>query len=86
MSEVFNAEKVYKKIKSTQSKYEEKIHCPMILHTMYNNGTVSSFCIAATISDSTFYQWVSKHSLFQECYRIGYMYARENWEECGRIF
>ncbi len=78
-----NAEELYKQIKFGK-KYVEELHCPMIIKTMHDLGTVSGFCKMAGISDSTFYDWVIKYSLFNECYRAGRMLALEAWEEEGR--
>ena len=83
----FNAEEIYKKIKTQgNSKYIEEIHCPMILRIMNdkNKGTMSAFCVEAIIGDTIFYDWLNRHDIFLQCYAIGKMVARENWEQEGR--
>lgn len=79
-----NATKIYKDIKSNSTAYEEEKHCPMIIKVMSEQGTESAFCVIAEIADTTFYAWKKKYPIFNECYRIGCMLARENWEEEGR--
>lgn len=82
----FNAEKIYKKLKKSPTKYIEKTHCPLILQTMYdkNKGTISSFCSQVLISETTFYKWCKEYPLFMQCYSLGKMMTRENWEQEGR--
>lgn len=79
-----NIDYIYKKLKLNATGYTEEIHCPMVLKCMDESGTVSAFCVEAMISDSTFYRWINKHVLFNDCYRIGCMIARENWENEGK--
>ncbi len=81
-----DAEKLYRKLKKGPTKFVEKIHCPMIIDVLSSSlkGTVSAFCIKAQISDCTFYEWCKKHNVFNYCYRVGLMFARENWEDEGR--
>ena len=83
---VEEAKKLYKEIKGRPTKYDEAIHCPMILQVMSDSekGTLSAFCIEAKISERTFYQWLNAHELFEECYSVGKMFSRENWEKDGR--
>lgn len=76
---------IYKKVKDYKVKYDEEIHCPMILTTMMRSGRYSAFCLEAIISEDKFYRWLREHDLFRECYSIGKMYARESWEEEGLI-
>jgi len=80
------AKKLYKEIKGRPTKYDEDIHCQMILQVMADSekGTLSSFCVEAKISERAFYKWLHAHELFEECYSLGKMYARKNWEEEGR--
>lgn len=80
------AKGLFNAIKGRPTKYDEKIHCPMILQVMSDSvkGTLSAFCVEAKISERTFYKWLYAHKLFEECYSIGKMFARENWEEHGR--
>lgn len=80
-----DAKSIYKKAKlGRRSQYKEETHCIMVMNVMNEKGTVSAFCKAAQISDSTFWRWTLQYSVFDECYRIGAMVARENWEEEGR--
>lgn len=80
-------QQLYKKIKGGNSIYKEELHCPMILEVMSSSsgGTVSAFCVKALISDTTFYRWISKYPIFSECYRIGNMISRQQWEDEGRL-
>lgn len=79
-----DAKRLYQQYKKTGIPlYKEEVHCPMIVETMSSNGTMSSFCVQACISDTTFYRWMHQHELFHECYRIGCMIARDNWEKEG---
>jgi len=79
--------KIYEKICSGTSSYDEEKHCPLILEVLSdpNRGTMSAFCVEAFITDSTFYRWIAKHNIFHSCYRYGLMKARENWESEGRL-
>lgn len=65
------------------SLYEEKIHCPMILRVMATKGTMTAFCKEAMISDGSFSRWRRKYPEFEECYQIGKMISKANWEEEG---
>ncbi len=77
---------LFNKIKSKRPRYIEELHCPMALSIFSSsNGTISKFCNEAVISDNTFYGWVGKHENFSECYRIGAMMGRFQWEEEGRL-
>lgn len=80
------AKELYKEIKGRPTKYDEDIHCHMILQVMADSekGTLSAFCVEAKISERTFYKWLHAHAFFEECYSLGKMYARKNWEEEGR--
>lgn len=75
-----NIDELFEKIKRRPTLYDEELHCPMILYAMLNQGRVSAFCVKATISEQTFYTWVKNHTLFHQCYMVGEVYARENWE------
>ncbi len=81
-----DAEGIYQKLKRRPTLYEEEKHCPLIIRIMSDNnkGTLSAFCVEALVSDTTVWRWVAKHELFQECYLLAKMFARENWEEEGR--
>lgn len=83
---IFDPEKVYEKFKSTRTPYSEKIHCPLLLKIMADKekGSMASFCVEVGISDSTFYHWLNKYKVFEECYGMGKMVARDNWEKEGR--
>jgi len=78
-----NSEEIYQLCRFGGKKYKEEVHCPMIVEVMNNQGTMAAFCTQAQIGDSTFYNWMNKHPVFHECYRIGCMIARNNWEEEG---
>ena len=83
MAKALDAKKIYKNLKSNKTLYVEEIHCPLVIQKFNESGTVSSFCRDIGISDITFYKWTDRHPIFAECYRIGYMIARENWEQEG---
>lgn len=80
------AKELYKEIKGRPTKYDEEIHCPLILQVLSDSekGALSAFCVEAKISERTFYKWLHTHQLFEECYSLGKMFARENWEKDGR--
>ena len=75
-----NIDELFDKIKNQPTTYDEEKHCRMVLYAMLNQGRVSAFCVQANICERTFYKWAANHSLFQQCYLIGEVYARENWE------
>jgi len=79
-----DAKKLYKDIKLGNQGYKEEIHCPMVLEVMNKEGTMTAFCKKALISDALFYKWTGKHPLFSECYQVGKVLSRSNWEEEGR--
>lgn len=74
---------MYRKIKNRNAKYDEEIHCPMIIKVMATKGRYSAFCVEAMISERRFYDWTKNHELFSESYEFGKMLAREAWEELG---
>ena len=78
---------LYEKVKHKSEEYEEARHCPMILDIMgkEDGGCFSEFCVRVGISDRTFFRWVNKHPIFAECYGLGRMFARLNWEREGRL-
>ena len=78
------SDSLFKKIKTNRIAYIEELHCPMVLLIFSKStGSVAKFCTEATISDNTFYGWVARHDLFSECYRIGAMMGRCEWEREG---
>lgn len=78
-----DAQSLYLQIKKGQGLYNEEIHCPMVLDVMNNEGTMTAFCRKALISDGLFYKWVKKHKTFRECYLIGKVLSKHNWEKEG---
>lgn len=78
-----DAQELYKKIKYGERAYKEEVHCPMILDVMNNEGTMTAFCKKALISDALFYQWIHKNKMFKQCYELGRMLSKANWEEEG---
>lgn len=78
-----DAKKLYLDLKKATNKYKEEIHCPMILDVMNNEGTMTAFCKKALISDGLFYKWTNQYKVFNECYQIGKIISRANWEEQG---
>lgn len=80
------AKEIYKKLKGAPSKFVEEKHCVMILQIMSNpkKSTYSAFCVEAEISENSFWNWLKEFPIFLECYAMGKMFARENWEAEGR--
>ena len=70
--------------KNATTSYDEDIHCPLILEVMNNEGTMAAFCARVSISDGMFHHWTKKYPLFNDCYQIGKMYSKANWEQAGR--
>jgi hypothetical protein len=79
----FDAKKLYMEIKDGDRTYKEEVHCPMILDVMNNEGTMTAFCRMAMISDALFYKWVKKYKTFKECYELGKVLSKSNWEKEG---
>ena len=80
----FDPQAVYLKLKKkSSSKYSEEIHCPMILRVMNTSGTMAAFCKEALISEGLFYTWLKARPLFNECYQLGKMVSKANWEKEG---
>ena len=75
---IFN--RIKSKGKGQWKRYDEEIHCRMILKAMLHKGRYSTFCTEALISEGTFRLWIKEYPLFAQCYGIGKMFARENWE------
>jgi len=82
MTEI-DAKRIYLQFKTGGRKYNEEIHCPMILEVMNNEGTQVAFCKKAVISSSVFYEWTKKHKVFAACYAYGKILSKANWEEEG---
>lgn len=80
-----DAKKMYLQIRGGGGEYEEEIHCPMILEVMSNQGTMTAFCKEAVISDALFYRWTMKYPIFKECYEVGKVISRFNWEREGEL-
>jgi len=74
---------IFNHLKNSPTKYNEDVHCRMILKCMINKGRLSNFCTEALIDDSTFYRWIEANPLFARCYALGKLYAREIWENEG---
>ncbi len=79
----FDANAIYKRMRTKPTKYREEIHCPLILNIMKKKGRLSAFCVESEIGESTFYDWCSAYPIFYLCYSLGKMIARESWEEEG---
>lgn len=71
---------------SKRNIYNEELHCKLLLEVMVNKnkGTMSAFCVAALISERTFYEWTKSHELFADIYSFFKLYTREIWEQEGR--
>lgn len=85
-SKTDQAKFLYETIAQDKIKYHEQTHCILLLKIMLdpNKGTYSAFCAEAKISEKKFQYWIKTHPTFSECYSIGKMYAKENWEAEGR--
>jgi len=71
---------LYKKLRWKKSKFDEEAHCPLILKIMLQKGRYTAFCTEVHICETTFYEWVKDFPIFRECYELGKMFAREEWE------
>ena len=80
-----NSTALYKAQKAGGTTYNEAKHCKMVIDSMNTDGTMSAFCVKAGIGDKEFYRWMHKYETFMDCYRIGCMIARENWEREGDL-
>jgi len=82
-----SGKEIYETLKNNRSKFDEAKHCALILDVMMdkNRGRLSAFCAEVLISDMTFYNWMKKSELLLECYGLGKMLARENWEIEGDV-
>jgi hypothetical protein len=76
-------DKIYQTIIKRYAKYNQKIHCPLILKIMLNQGRYSKFCCEVMICESTFFAWIKTNPIFATCYGLGKMFAREAWEQDG---
>ncbi len=80
-----DTKKLYLQIKKEGlGTYDEEVHCPMVLKVMNEEGTMTAFCSKAKISDALFYKWTNKYPVFSNCYQVGKMLSKSNWEEEGR--
>lgn len=73
---------IFKKV-SGGCKFEAEKYCVLVLEVVSKMGRVSAFCKAALISENTFYDWLRKYPIFNECYQIAKMLAYEQWEKDG---
>lgn len=80
-----NAKDIYQKFKHGNQVYDEEIHCQLLLDVMTDEkrGTMSAFCVAAIISEKTFYNWLAQYEVFDQLYSFCKMYSREAWEQHG---
>lgn len=79
-----DAKALFRKLKTKINLNEDK-HGLLMLTIMAdpNKGRLSSFCAEVGVSDKTVYNWMKKSDLFLECYALGKLLARENWEYEG---
>lgn len=80
--ELSESKKLYKEIKKRGDRilYNESRHCPLVLHVMSTIGTMAEFCLIEKISEPLFYKWLRLYPIFNECYLIGKMFSKANWE------
>jgi len=81
-----DAKALYEKLKAGGTKYDEEIHCELLLKIMADveKSRLSAFCVEVGIGESTFYDWVKRYPIFALSYALGKALSRENWEEEGR--
>lgn len=81
-----NSVEIFAHFKKGTTLYNEEKHCQMLLDCMMDKkrGTLSSFCVEAMISESTFYAWCNKNEVFDDLYKFCKMYSREAWEQEGQ--
>lgn len=80
------AKKLYESVLKNTVKYNEEHHCILLLQILAdpNRGTYSAFCVEVGIGEDKFFGWIREKKVFNECYRLGLMYSKENWEADGR--
>lgn len=78
-------ESIYRKLKAGKTKYNEEIHCPLLLKLMMKKMRLSAFCSEVLISDETFYNWCREHELLRDVYAMSKIFAREAWEKRGEV-
>jgi len=76
-------DKIFEKIKTRPTIYDEEIHPKLILRMMLEKCRLSAFCCEALVTETTVYNWCAKHPLFAICYAMGKAFAREAWEREG---
>jgi hypothetical protein len=66
-------------------KYDENKHPSMLLKIMADpaKSRLSAFCAEALIGEDQFYRWMHNDELFLQCYALGKILSRENWERQG---
>jgi len=80
MNEIESRE-LYQEIKQRKKIYVEELHCPMVIEHVVRTGRVTTFLVAARISENLFWKWCRLYSeTFYECYRIAKAMAQEAWE------
>ena len=66
------------------SKYNEELHCGLVIEVFSKGGSLAEFCVKAGVGDSTFYNWVNSKPVFHECWRVGHMMGEHRWEKEGK--
>lgn len=84
---ILNWETIKEKFKKGPVKYNEDVHCKLLIEVMTNKnkGTLSAFCVEAMISDKTFYKWLNENPILDELYSFLKMFSRQMWEDEGRV-
>ena len=73
---------IYKRVKAQEIIFIEEKHCPMIIDCMVlNYCRKSSFLVKAQIGETQFGRWLSRHSIFNECFEIGCAISEDAWEK-----
>lgn len=77
---------IFERFKWGKPPYSEEEHCQLLLDVMMDEtrGHISHFCVEARISERTFWNWISKHEVFDELYSFCKMHSRAAWEKEGQ--
>lgn len=73
-------EELYNKTRDGRIKYDEERHCKLVLKEIIRTGRVSAFCVAALVSEISFWSWVKKYPKFAAAYGLAKVFAQEGWE------
>lgn len=60
--------------------YREE-YCDKLIAAMYEGKSVERFCRDIRVCKDTFYEWVKKHTLFADAFKLGRTDCEAYWEE-----